>query len=158
MRPITVHNQTRRIGESQGYIGLSVRDERINDTVTGPGTPCMTTWWRPSPEERRALIEGGDVRVRIIGIHHPPIMVGVVGLEEEAAMLSITEVMVLRQAARATTADGWVFPLSNAIAVDLTHRGFLSLDIQDPKGPRYRITLHGREELERYEKSRQTKR
>lgn len=73
-------------------------------------------------------------------------------------MLTINEVMVLRQAARATTADRWVYPLSNVVAVDLAHRGFLSLDITDPRGTRCRVTLHGREELERYERARQAKR
>ena len=68
---------TRVIGKSQGYLGLPVRDEKINDAVNGPGTPCMTTAWLPTPKELDALVNGAMVHVRIFGVNHPPIMVEV---------------------------------------------------------------------------------
>ena len=47
---------TRVIGKSQGYYGLPLRDEVINDSVTGPGTPCMVTAWMPTPDELSARV------------------------------------------------------------------------------------------------------
>jgi hypothetical protein len=45
---------TRILGKAQGYLGLPVRDETINCTVDGPGTPSMVTAWLPTPKERSA--------------------------------------------------------------------------------------------------------
>lgn len=68
---------TRVLGQSQGYLGLPVRDERINDTVNGDGTPCMVTAWLPTAEEILAIMGGAPIHVRILGTEHPPIMVEV---------------------------------------------------------------------------------
>lgn len=68
---------TRVLGKSQGYLGLPVRDETIDEGVNGPGTPCMTTAWQPTPDEIERLINGASVHVRIIGTTHPPIIVEV---------------------------------------------------------------------------------
>lgn len=38
-----IEGVTRRIGKSQGYLGLPVRDDTINCAVNGPETPTMTT-------------------------------------------------------------------------------------------------------------------
>lgn len=72
-----IPGHTRIIGKSQGYLGLPLRDEKINDAVTGRDTPTMVTAWLPTPTELAALNAGAAVHVRIIGIGHPPIMVGV---------------------------------------------------------------------------------
>lgn len=68
---------TRVIGKSQGYIGLPLRDEKINEAVTGPDTPCMVTAWIPTPKELELLNAGSAVHVKLIGNTHPPIMVEV---------------------------------------------------------------------------------
>ena len=68
---------TRVIGKSQGYMGLPIRDEKINCSVNGPDTPCMTTAWLPTPKELEDLNKGAPVHVRLVGIGHPPIMVEV---------------------------------------------------------------------------------
>ena len=68
---------TRVLGKSQGYLGLPVRDETINCTVGGEGTPAMVTAWFPTPEELAALNAGAPVHVRLLGTAHPPIMVEV---------------------------------------------------------------------------------
>jgi hypothetical protein len=72
-----VEGCTRVLGESQGYLGLPVRDEVINCSVDGPGTPAMTTAWFPTPDELIALIAGAPIHVRILGTGHPPIMLEV---------------------------------------------------------------------------------
>jgi hypothetical protein len=68
---------TRVIGKSQGYMGLPLRDEPINCTVNGAGTPSMVTAWLPTPKELEALNAGAPVHVHILGTAHPPIMVDV---------------------------------------------------------------------------------
>lgn len=72
-----IRGTTRVIGKSQGFIGLPIRDERINAKVVGENTPCMTTAWFPTPMELAALNAGAPVHVQIIGTEHPPIMVEV---------------------------------------------------------------------------------
>ena len=68
---------TRVIGKSQGYFGLPLRDELVNDSVSGADTPCMVTARFPSPDEIAALNAGAPIHLRIFGIAHPPVMVGV---------------------------------------------------------------------------------
>lgn len=77
-----IENATRAIGKSQGYFGLPLRDEVINCSVGGEGTPAMTTAWLPTPEELAALNAGAAVHVRILGTQHPPIMLSVGNVPE----------------------------------------------------------------------------
>ena len=72
-----IRNATRVIGESQGYLGLPVRDEKIACKVNGDATPSMVTAWLPTPKELEALNAGAPVHVRLLGTSHPPIMVEV---------------------------------------------------------------------------------
>lgn len=68
---------TRVIGKSQGFFGLPLRDEIINERVMGPNTPCMVTAWMPTPDELAALNAGAPIHLRIFGTAHPPVMLGV---------------------------------------------------------------------------------
>lgn len=72
-----IEGATRVIGQRQGYLGLPLRDDLIHERVNGPGTPCMTSAWLPTPEELALLNAGAAVHVRIIGEMHPPLMVEV---------------------------------------------------------------------------------
>jgi hypothetical protein len=72
-----IEGATRVLGKSQGYLGLPLRDEVINCTVGGEGTPSMVTAWLPTPEELALLNAGASVHVRILGVAHPPIMLTV---------------------------------------------------------------------------------
>jgi len=72
-----IPGHTRIIGKSQGYLGLPLRDELINESVNGEGTPSMVTAWLPTPKELAALNAGAAIHVRLIGTAHPPIMVEV---------------------------------------------------------------------------------
>lgn len=80
-----IKGATRVIGKSQGYMGLPLRDEVINDSVNGEGTPAMVTAWLPTPKELEALNAGAPVHVRILGTGHPPIMVEVGEPPDEAS-------------------------------------------------------------------------
>jgi hypothetical protein len=50
-----IEGATRICGKAQGYLGLPLRDELINDSVNGEATPAMVTAWTPTPEELAAL-------------------------------------------------------------------------------------------------------
>lgn len=72
-----ISGATRVLGKSQGYLGLPVRDETIEEARLGPGIHSMVTAWIPNPDELQRLINGAAVHVRILGSVHPPIMVDV---------------------------------------------------------------------------------
>lgn len=75
MQPMPIEGETRRLGESQGYIGLPIRDDLIDCTVGGEATPCMLSAWMPSDEERAAITAGAPIILRVIGTAHPPVMI-----------------------------------------------------------------------------------
>jgi hypothetical protein len=77
-----IEGATRVLGKSQGYLGLPLRDEVINCSVNGEGTPAMVTAWLPTPDELAALNAGAAVHVRILGAEHPPIMLSVGDIPE----------------------------------------------------------------------------
>jgi hypothetical protein len=64
---------TRVVGQSQGYMGLPLRDELVNCDVGGI-MPSMVTAWFPTPDELAALNAGAPVHVRILGSVPPPMM------------------------------------------------------------------------------------
>lgn len=72
-----IEGVTRIIGKSQGYLGLPIRDEIIQCTVNGDGTPAMVTAWTPTPDELDRLIAGASVHLRVLGTSHPPVMMSV---------------------------------------------------------------------------------
>lgn len=69
---------TRRIGKSQGYLGLPLRDEVID------GIPTMTSSWQPTPAELQRLLAGAPIYVTLLGQAHPPIMLNVGQMPEAA--------------------------------------------------------------------------
>ncbi|MBP1850542.1 hypothetical protein [Rhizobium halophytocola] len=72
-----VTGHTRILGESQGYLGLPIRDELITGTVGGEGTPAMVTAWIPTPDEIARIAADAPIHLRILGTGHPPVMLDV---------------------------------------------------------------------------------
>ena len=70
-----IEGHTRVLGQAQGYLGLPLRDVRLNCSVNGPDTPAMETAWFPSPAEIAAIAQGAPVILRVLGSLHPPVMV-----------------------------------------------------------------------------------
>lgn len=68
---------TRILGQSQGYIGLPLRDVVINCTVGGPATPAMEVAWLPGPVDIERIVAGASIITRVVGTQHPPMMVEV---------------------------------------------------------------------------------
>lgn len=67
-----IEGATRRIGKSQGYKGLPIRD-----FVYGDGTPAMMTSWQPTPKEIEALVNGAPIYLTLLGSAHPPVLIEV---------------------------------------------------------------------------------
>jgi len=72
-----IEGATRVLGKQQGYLGLPLRDVKINCGVGGENTPAMETAWIPMPHEIAAIVAGAPIILRIIGSSHPPVMVDV---------------------------------------------------------------------------------
>lgn len=68
---------TRVIGQSQGYLGLPLRDIVLSCSVGGPDTSAMETAWLPTTDEIAAIIAGAPIILRVIGTAHPPVMLTV---------------------------------------------------------------------------------
>lgn len=68
-----IDGATRVLGQSQGYLGLPVRDEVIECDVGG-FTPAMVTAWLPTAEEIAAIVTGAPIYLRLLGTAHPPVM------------------------------------------------------------------------------------
>lgn len=60
---------TRRLGKSQGYLGLPIRDVTYPD-----GTPCMISSWQPTPAEVERIAAGAPILLLVHGTAHPPVM------------------------------------------------------------------------------------
>jgi len=69
---LAIEGTTRRIGKSQGYLGLCVRDAAYDD-----GTPIMQTAWQITPSELARLRDGQPIILTILGISHPPVLLEV---------------------------------------------------------------------------------
>lgn len=74
MKSMTLANRTRRLDEDDDtpYNALDISDQVLED-----GTPVMCSLWMPSEGELELLKAGRPVRLTILGVAHPPVMVGV---------------------------------------------------------------------------------
>ena len=66
-----IEGATRRIGKSQGYLGLPLRDE------IGNHGPQMVSSWQPTPTEIAAIVAGAPIYLTVLGQGHPPVMLEV---------------------------------------------------------------------------------
>lgn len=46
------------------------------------GTPAVWSYWMPSDAERAAIAAGASVRLSAMGGRHPPVHIGVDGIED----------------------------------------------------------------------------
>lgn len=72
-----IDGATRVLGKSQGYLGLPIRDVKLNCTVGGEGTPAMITAWEPTPDEIERLRRGAPIYLTVLGSAHPPVLLQV---------------------------------------------------------------------------------
>ncbi|CAN7603952.1 hypothetical protein [Bosea sp. LjRoot237] len=74
MTPWHIDGATRVIGESQGYIGLPLRDQTTHCAVSGENTPVMVSQWTFTDYEREMISQGADIQLFVIGTRHPPVL------------------------------------------------------------------------------------
>ena len=72
MLNLAIEGTTRRIGKSQGYNGLCVKDFTCDD-----GTPAMQTAWQPTPSEIERIVAGQPIILTLLGTGHPPVLIEV---------------------------------------------------------------------------------
>ena len=75
---LAIEGTTRRIGKSQGYRGLCVKD-----FVYGDGTPAMQTAWELTPSEVARVVAGQPIILTLLGRGHPPVLLEVAGQDAE---------------------------------------------------------------------------
>ena len=79
MRPIQHKSSNRVLGAPPGWnqgelpcSALAITDGHCN------GVPCVISFWRPTPAELLALVNGGNVMLCVIGSNMPPVNMEVV--------------------------------------------------------------------------------
>ncbi len=80
-----IEGATRRIGKSQGYLGLPLRDE------VGDFGPQMVSSWQPTPAEADAIARGAPIYLTVLGTGHPPVML-TVGVAPSVAVCGICDI------------------------------------------------------------------
>jgi len=73
----SIEGVTRICGESQGFLGLPLRDGVRVCSVAGQQVPFMTTAWFPNEDELAALNAGAAIHVQIDGTVPAPMMLTV---------------------------------------------------------------------------------
>ncbi|MGY3392951.1 hypothetical protein ACVWW6_005542 [Bradyrhizobium sp. USDA 3311] len=70
---------TRVIGQSQGFLGLPLRDELREVTIGGQVVTCraMMTAWEPRPDQIVRVNQGALIYLCVLGVAHPPVMLDV---------------------------------------------------------------------------------
>jgi hypothetical protein len=79
MMIIRIAGATRVIGQSQGYLGLPLRDE-IREMKLGDAVHrfhAMVTAWEPTPDEIARIVAGAPIYLCVLGTGHPPVMLDV---------------------------------------------------------------------------------
>lgn len=73
MDNVKISGETRCIGESQGFLNVSIRDTMQRHGHHGY-IPVMVTRWQPTPEEIAAIVQGKSVILEQWGTSFPPMM------------------------------------------------------------------------------------
>lgn len=80
MHAMPLSDATRTVGSDQE----KYHDLDIFDFVTEDGESCMQSAWQPTEDELKALLNGGTVRLFILGTKWPPVKIMV---ENEGVMV-----------------------------------------------------------------------
>ena len=63
---------TRVLGQTQGYLGLPIKD-----AITESGHAIMLSAWEPTPDEIALINQGGKIILTVLGTAHAPVMLHV---------------------------------------------------------------------------------
>lgn len=82
MRPTQHHSNNDVLRSPPGVSVDECRPLAITRVQYTNGIPGVWSYWEPSEAERKAIAAGALVRISAWGVTHPPIAVGVDGIEE----------------------------------------------------------------------------
>lgn len=68
---------TRVLGESQGYLGLPVRDNQVLDPVSDQVVNSLSTAWIPNKEDLERLNAGAPIIVSMFCVTPHPMLVSI---------------------------------------------------------------------------------
>ena len=82
MRPTQHPSNNDVLGAPPGVAIEQCRPLYITRVMFDSGIPAVWSYREPSPEERAAIAAGAPVRLSCWGMTHPPVSIGVDGVEE----------------------------------------------------------------------------
>jgi len=82
MRPTQHPTNNDVLGAPPGVAIEDCKPLAITRVMYERGGPALWSFWEPSPEERAAIAAGALVRFSCWGRTHPPVAIGVDGVEE----------------------------------------------------------------------------
>lgn len=82
MKPIQHPSNNDVLGAPPGVSIEECRPLPITRVKFSNGVPAVWSFWQPSEAEREQIAAGAPVRFSAYGLTHPPIHIGVDGVEE----------------------------------------------------------------------------
>lgn len=86
MEPVRLQDYDRVLGKPKSMTDEQCVELRIRietRELEGEHYRVMCSYWKPSAEELNALKAGASIEIGVLGIQHPPIMIGVKHVGEE---------------------------------------------------------------------------
>lgn len=82
MRPIQHPSNNDVLRAPPGASVEQCRPLPITRVMFDSGIPAVWSYWQPSDAERKAIATGASIRFSVYGLQHPPMHIGVDGVEE----------------------------------------------------------------------------
>lgn len=82
MRPTQHPSNNDVLRPPAGMSNEECRPLPITRVLFDSGMPAVWSFWQPTEAERAAIAAGAAIRLSAIGLTHPPVALGVDGVEE----------------------------------------------------------------------------
>ena len=82
MKPVQHSSNNDILRPPPGVSNEECRPLAITRVMFDNNVPAVWSYWQPSDAERAAIAAGASVRLSAWGITHPPVHIGVDGVEE----------------------------------------------------------------------------
>lgn len=83
MNPVQHSSNNDVLRPPEGMSREECRPLPITRVKFNNGMPAVWSFWQPNDEERAAIARGASVRLSTMGMTHPPVHIGVDGVEEQ---------------------------------------------------------------------------
>lgn len=81
MNPVQHHSTNAELGPPRDSEPGKIQPLPITRVTYDDGLPTVRSFWMPSADERLAIAGGALIRLEVIGHTHPPLFVGVDGVD-----------------------------------------------------------------------------